>query len=72
MYYLSCDVCKKMIEDPKSGKTYYTMKSSHICRKCMLAMKRDFQDRCEADSKPYDFLARKEEFAAVVARKTGK
>ena len=72
MYYLSCDVCKKMISDPKSGKNYYTMKHFHICRKCMLALKRDIQDKAEAENKPYDFLAKKAEFAATVEKKASR
>jgi len=72
MYYLSCDVCKKMIQDPKSGKNYYTMKQFHICRKCMLTLKRDMQDKAEAESKAYDFLAKKDEFWTTVVKKCSR
>ncbi|MCL2705754.1 MAG: hypothetical protein FWE72_06055 [Spirochaetaceae bacterium] len=72
MYYLSCDVCKKMLTNPKSGKNYYTMKQFHICRKCMLTLKRDMQDKAEAENKTYDFLAKKDEFWAAVSRKCSR
>ena len=72
MYYLSCDVCKKPIQDPKSGKNYYTMKHHHICRKCMLTLKRDMQDKSETENKTYDFLAKKEEFWNTVSKKCSR
>ena len=72
MYYLSCDVCKKPIQNPQSGKNYSTMKKNHICRKCMLVLKRDMQDKSEAETKPYDFLAKKEEFWGAVAKKCSR
>lgn len=68
MYYLSCDMCKKMIQDPRRGKAYTTLKHLHICKKCMLTVRRDFQDKAEAEAKPYDFLTKKEEFWATIAK----
>ena len=72
MQYLSCDICKKMITNPQRGKNYYAMKNVHLCRKCMLTIEREMQDKAEAETKPYDFLTKKEELWAAVARKSSR
>ncbi|MCL2293445.1 MAG: hypothetical protein FWC36_01045 [Spirochaetes bacterium] len=69
MYYLSCDMCKKVLSNPKNGKNYNTIKHLHFCRKCWLAFSRDQQDVAEAENKPYDFLSKKEEFWGAAARR---
>jgi len=72
MYNIVCDVCKKTIKDPKKERNYSTIRKLHLCKKCMDAERRNFQDNSEAENRPYDFLAKKEEFYGAVARDCGK
>ncbi len=72
MQYLSCDICKKMITDPKRGRNYFTLKHRHMCKKCKLEIERAMQDKAEAENKPYNFLAKKEEFWVAVDKKCSK
>ena len=72
MQYLTCDICKKMITNPIRGKNYYAMKNVHVCRKCMITISREMQDKAEAETKPYDFLTKKEEFIAAIDRKSSR
>ena len=68
MYTIVCDVCKKTIQDPVKGKNYSTIRKLHLCKKCMDAERRNFQDSVESENKPYDFLARKDEFWTTVSK----
>ena len=65
-------MCKKVVSPPQYDRNYNTVKRLHVCRKCMLATKRDFQDKSEAETKAYDFLVKKEEFVSTVERKCSR
>ena len=69
MQYISCDMCKKMISNPRNGANYFTLKNKHICKKCKHEADREIQDLLEAEEGPYNFVEKKEEYwQAIVAR----
>ena len=72
MQYLSCDICKKAISAPERGKNYYAMKKFHVCRKCKLTLDREMQDKAENETKPYDFITKKEEYWAVLEKRCSR
>ena len=72
MYYLTCDVCKKMIKNPVIGFTHIAVKNNHVCRKCKLAYDRDMQDKFESEKTPYDFIRNKERYVSEITAKCSK
>lgn len=69
MQYISCDICKKMINDPSHGRNYFTVRDKHICKKCKHETDRIIQDKFEAEDGSYNFVDKKEEYWQEIAER---
>jgi hypothetical protein len=54
MLRITCDVCKKVIEDAEKDVNYYTFRDMDICRPCKKKFDRDMEDRME-EVDPFHF-----------------
>lgn len=52
MTTITCDMCKKPIQDAERDVNYYTIRSKDICRSCKKDFDRKVEDKLE-DAKPY-------------------
>ncbi len=54
MLTITCDVCKKDIEDAEKDVNYFTFRNLDICRPCKKKFDRDMEDRME-EVDPFHF-----------------
>ena len=69
MQYISCDMCKKMINSPAHGKNYFTVRNKHICKKCKHEADREIQDKFEAEGESYNFIEKKDQYWAEIVER---
>ena len=51
---ITCDVCKKPIENADREENYFTIRDRDICKPCKKQFDRDFEDELETKM-PYTF-----------------
>lgn len=47
MTTITCDVCKKTVEDAYRDRNYYTVRDIDICKPCMKSFLRDLEDEID-------------------------
>lgn len=74
MVYLTCDMCKKVIENPNSSRTYFTLKTMHLCRACKRKVDSESLDKIQPDEDGcrYDFYSARDKYEELWNAKCSK